>query len=151
MMIRAGKRREVLTTDAMWLCTSCYNCNVRCPRGLPITHIMHGLAHYAERQGLVPVNQPTAKFARKFWDNLMTKGRVNELKLGLSLAFLNGFGQGLKVAMKNQKLGMSMLKARRMNPMEILGGHAIKDLSGFQKAIKKAEDLENTRITPQGG
>ncbi|MCB2264470.1 MAG: 4Fe-4S dicluster domain-containing protein [Candidatus Thiosymbion ectosymbiont of Robbea hypermnestra] len=146
MMIRAGKRREVLTTDAMWLCTSCYNCNVRCPRGLPITHIMHGLAHYAKRQGLVPANQPTAKFARKFWDNLMTKGRVNELKLGLSLPFLNGFGQGLKVAMKNQKLGMSMLKARRMNPMEILGGHAIKDLSGFQKAIKKAEELENTRV-----
>ena len=44
MMIRAGKREEVLTSDSMWMCTSCYNCMVRCPRKLPITHIMHGLA-----------------------------------------------------------------------------------------------------------
>jgi len=149
MMIRAGKRDEVLGSDSMWMCTSCYNCIVRCPRELPITHIMHGLAHYAKRLGLVPANQPTAKFAQKFWDNLMTKGRVNELKLGLSLYFMNGFGEGIKVAMKNQKLGMNMMKAKRMNPKEIIGGHAIQDLSGFQQAIKKAAELEDTRIAQQ--
>ncbi|OQY75788.1 MAG: heterodisulfide reductase, partial [Rhodocyclaceae bacterium UTPRO2] len=31
MMIRAGKREEVLSSDSMWMCTSCYNCIVRCP------------------------------------------------------------------------------------------------------------------------
>lgn len=151
MMIRASKRDEVLGSDSMWMCTSCYNCIVRCPRELPITHIMHGLAHYAKRLGLVPANQPTAKFAQKFWDNLMTKGRVNELKLGLSLYFMNGFGEGIKVAMKNQKLGMNMMKAKRMNPKEIIGGHAIQDLSGFQQAIKKAAELEDARIAQQDG
>jgi len=151
MMIRAGKRDEVLGSDSMWMCTSCYNCIVRCPRELPITHIMHGLAHYAKRLGLVPANQPTAKFTQKFWDNLMTKGRVNELKLGLSLYFMNGFGEGIKVAMKNQKLGMNMMKAKRMNPKEIIGGHAIQDLSGFQQAIKKAAELEDARIAQQDG
>jgi len=151
MMIRASKRDEVLGSDSMWMCTSCYNCIARCPRELPITHIMHGLAHYAKRLGLVPANQPTAKFAQKFWDNLMTKGRVNELKLGLSLYFMNGFGEGIKVAMKNQKLGMNMMKAKRMNPKEIIGGHAIQDLSGFQQAIKKAAELEDARIAQQDG
>ena len=63
MMIRAGKREEVLTSDSMWMCTSCYNCIVRCPRKLPITHIMHGLANYANRLGLSPKNQPTQQFA----------------------------------------------------------------------------------------
>ncbi|WP_089727397.1 4Fe-4S dicluster domain-containing protein [Candidatus Thiosymbion oneisti] len=151
MMIRAGQRDQVLGSDSMWMCTSCYNCIVRCPRELPITHIMHGLAHYAKRQGLVPANQPTAKFAQKFWDNLMTKGRVNEFKLGLSLYFMNGFGEGIKVAMKNQKLGMNMLKAKRMNPKEIMGGHTVEDLSGFQQAIKKATELEDARIAQPGG
>jgi len=151
MMIRAGKRDEVLGSDAMWMCTSCYSCIVRCPRELPITHIMHGLAHYAKRLDLVPANQPTAKFAQKFWDNLMAKGRVNELKLGLSLYFMNGFGEGIKVTMKNQKLSMNMLKTKRMNPNEIMGGHAVKDLSGFQKAIKKAAELEDARIAQPGG
>ena len=54
MMIRAGKRDEVLESSSMWMCTSCYNCIVRCPRELPITHIMHGLAHYATRLGIEP-------------------------------------------------------------------------------------------------
>ena len=130
----------------MWMCTSCYNCIVRCPRELPITHIMHGLAHYAKRLGLVPENQPTAKFAQKFWDNLMKKGRVNELKLGMALYFMNGFGEGVKTALGKQKLGMDMMKTKRMNPMEILGGHAVKDLSGFQKAIAKARELEDARM-----
>src|SRR5574340_1294449 len=35
MMIRAGKREEVLKSDSMWMCTSCYNCVVRCPQKLP--------------------------------------------------------------------------------------------------------------------
>jgi quinone-modifying oxidoreductase subunit QmoC len=59
MMIRAGKREEVLGSDAMWMCTSCYNCIVRCPRKLPITHIMHGLANYAHRWAWRPKMQPT--------------------------------------------------------------------------------------------
>ena len=151
MMIRAGKREEVLASDSMWMCTSCYNCIVRCPRELPITHIMHGLAHYAKRLGIAPKEQPTAKFAQLFWDNLMKKGRVNELKLGMALYFMNGFGEGVKVAMKNQKLGMNMMKTKRMNPMEIMGGHAVKDLAGFHKVIKKAEELEQARIAKHGG
>jgi quinone-modifying oxidoreductase subunit QmoC len=150
MMIRAGKREEVLTSDSMWMCTSCYNCIVRCPRGLPITHIMHGLAHYAKRLGIAPQNQPTAKFAQHMWDNLMKKGRVNELKLGLSLYFMNGFGEGVKTALKMKDVGLGMLKTGRMSPMEMLGGHGVKDLGGFHKAIKKAQELEDARIAKHG-
>lgn len=58
MMIRAGKRDEVLSSESVWMCTSCDNCIVRCSRALPITHIRHGLAHDAKRLGLVPKNQP---------------------------------------------------------------------------------------------
>lgn len=150
MMIRAGKREEVLGSNSMWMCTSCYNCIVRCPRELPITHIMHGLAHYAKRLGLVQANQPTAKFAQMFWDNLMKKGRVNELKLGVALYFMNGFSEGIKVALKQKDLGMAMMKTKRMNPMEIMGGHAVKDLAGFQNMIKKAQELEDARIEKHG-
>ncbi len=71
MMIRANQRDEVLSSSSMWMCTSCYNCIVRCPREMPITHIMHGLAHYAKRLGLAPKEQPTAKFSQLFWDNLV--------------------------------------------------------------------------------
>jgi quinone-modifying oxidoreductase subunit QmoC len=150
MMIRAGKREEVLTSDSMWMCTSCYNCIVRCPREVPITHIMHGLATYAKRLGLAPKNQPTAWFSQVFWNNMMKKGRVNELKLGLSLYFKDGFISGIKESLKHQKLGMNMMKAKRMSMGEFFGGHGIKDSSGLQKMIKKAEEIESARIESYG-
>ncbi|KOR30600.1 heterodisulfide reductase [Achromatium sp. WMS2] len=149
MMIRAGKREAVLTSESMWMCTSCYNCIVRCPRGLPITHIMHGLAHYAKRVSLVPDNQQTAKFAQLFWNNLALKGRVNELRLGMALYFMNGLGEGIKTALKMKDIGIDLAKTKRMNPMELLGGHSIKDLSGFKNMLKKAQELEAARIQPQ--
>jgi quinone-modifying oxidoreductase subunit QmoC len=146
MMIRAGKRDEVLSSSSMWMCTSCYNCIVRCPRGLPITHIMHGLASYANRLGLAPKEQPTRKFAKIFWDNITKSGRANELKMGLSLYFKDGFGSGVKNAMANQKLGMAMMKTKRMNPMEIVGGHSIKDTNGLNAILKKAREIEDAKI-----
>ncbi len=145
MMIRAGKREEVLTSSSMWMCTSCYNCVVRCPRELPITHIMHGLANYALRLGLAPKNQPTRKFAVKFWDNLTKKGRVNELKLGIALYFINGFVTGIKTAMAAAPLGLSMWKAKRLDPMEYFAGHGIKDTAGLKAILAKARDIEDTK------
>ena len=150
MMIRAGKRDEVLQSSSMWMCTSCYNCIVRCPRELPITHIMHGLAHYAKRLGIAPKNQPTHKFSQLFWKSLVKTGRVNELKLGLSLYFMNGFSEGIKTALKMQNIGLGMLKARRMTPMELIGGHKCRDAKGLQAILKKAEELEAARIPVAG-
>ena len=150
MMIRAGKRDEVLQSSSMWMCTSCYNCIVRCPRELPITHIMHGLAHYAKRLGIAPKNQPTHKFSQLFWKNLVKTGRVNELKLGLSLYFMNGFSEGIKTALKMQNIGLGMLKARRITPMELIGGHKCRDAKGLQAILKKAEELEAARIPVAG-
>ncbi|MDI6749032.1 MAG: 4Fe-4S dicluster domain-containing protein [Rhodocyclaceae bacterium] len=145
MMIRAGKREEVLTSDSMWMCTSCYNCIVRCPRKLPITHIMHGLANYAHRLGLVPKGQPTRDIAVLFWKNVVKNGRVNEMTFSLAMYFRDGFGQGIKNAMAMKDIGLGMMKAKRLNPMEIFGGHTCKDKSGIQRMIAKAREIEDKR------
>ena len=146
MMIRAGKRDEVLQSTSMWMCTSCYNCIVRCPRELPITHIMHGLAHYATRLGIEPKNQPTRQFAQLFWDNLAKNGRVNELWLGVNLYFMNGFVNGIKVALGMAGIGLGMLKSGRLSLKELVGGHTVKDKKGFKAMIKKAQELEAARV-----
>ena len=145
MMIRAGKRDEVLGSDSMWMCTSCYNCIVRCPRKLPITHIMHGLASYAHRLGIAPKGQPTRDFAKIFWNNLVKRGRTNELKLTLSLYFKDGLAAGIKTAMGMQSIGLGMVKAKRLNPMEIFGGHGLKDLKGFHAIVAKAREIEDKK------
>ena len=101
---------------------------------------------YSKRLGLTPQKQPTAEFSQIFWNNLMKKGRVNELKLGISMQFKDGFGEGIKNAMANQKLGQQMMKTKRMNAMEILGGHGVKNPGDLQKIIKKAQEIEEANI-----
>ena len=145
MMIRAGKREEVLSSDSMWMCTSCYNCIVRCPRQLPITHIMHGLAHYANKLGMVPKGQPTQEIAKIFWNNLVKTGRVNELKFSLSMYFKDGFVQGIKNALAMQSIGLGLVKAGRLNPMELFGGHKCKDSDAIKRMIAKAREIEDRR------
>jgi quinone-modifying oxidoreductase subunit QmoC len=106
---------------------------------------MHGLAHYAKRLGLVPKNQQTQKFAQLFWENLTSKGRVNELKFSLAMYFKDGFGQGVKNAMAMQSTGMGLMKAKRLNAMEMFGGHKCKEAGAIQKMVAKAREIEDRR------
>lgn len=142
MMIRAGKREEVLRSDSMWMCTSCYNCVVRCPRKLPITQIMHGLAQYAHRLGLAPKMQPTRDFSLIFWNNCIRTGRVNEMRLTMSLYFKDGLANGIKQLLNMQGVALALLRAKRLNPLELLKGHECKDKAGIQKMLKKAQEIE---------
>ncbi len=145
MMIRAGKREEVLRSESMWMCTSCYNCIVRCPRELPITHIMHGLANYAHRLGLAPKTNPTRRFARIFWQNLTKGGRVNELKLSVGLYFMEGVVPGIKKALAMAPIGLGMLKTKRLDPMGLVSGGKCDGADGIHKMLKKAREIEDRR------
>jgi Fe-S oxidoreductase len=52
-MLRLGLGERVLQSQAIWLCTSCYSCTVRCPREIKISDAMLGLRSLAVAQGLV--------------------------------------------------------------------------------------------------
>jgi quinone-modifying oxidoreductase subunit QmoC len=144
-MIRANKREAVLTSDSMWMCTSCYNCVVRCPRKLPITQIMHGLATYAHWLGLAPKMQPTRDFSLQFWDNCTKTGRVNELKLTLGLYFSGGLISGIKKGWAMRNVGLGLLMAKRLNPFELFKGHDCKDTKGIHAMLAKAKEIEARR------
>ncbi len=45
---------EVLETDMIWLCTTCYTCQERCPQGIHITDILFGLKNMAYKRGIAP-------------------------------------------------------------------------------------------------
>ncbi len=145
MMIRAGKREEVLTSESMWMCTSCYNCIVRCPRGLPITHIMHGLANYAHRLGIAHKKNPTRRFAKIFWNNISKTGRVNELSLSIRLYFMNGIVSGIKMGLKMMGVGLGLVKTGRLDPMALVSAPGIENTKGLQAMLKKANEIEDKR------
>lgn len=145
MMIRAGKREAVLGTESMWMCTSCYNCVVRCPREIPITHIMHGLANYAHRLGLAPKMNPTRRFAKIFWDNISKNGRVNETSLSIKLYFMDGYSAGVKRAVEMANTGLGMFRTKRLNPLALISYKGIENPKQLQSMLKKAREIEGRR------
>ncbi len=150
MMVRAGKRDEVLASDAMWMCTSCYNCVVRCPRKLPITTLMHGLAAYAHRVGLAPKRQPTRAFSVLFWKNAIHVGRVNEMKMTVALYFADGLVAGIRKGWGMRNVAFGLLRAGRLNPFEMIKGHKVKDMDGIRRMLAKARELQQASASALG-
>lgn len=50
-MMRLGLREQVMQSRTFWLCTQCYACQVRCPRGISIAETMRRLREWAVAQG----------------------------------------------------------------------------------------------------
>jgi len=42
-----GAKDEVISGEAIWLCTSCYNCNERCPQKVEIAEVIYALRNIA--------------------------------------------------------------------------------------------------------
>jgi heterodisulfide reductase subunit C len=53
-MVLLGMRDEILTGKAIWLCSSCYTCQERCPQGIRITDTIIALRNLAVREGTSP-------------------------------------------------------------------------------------------------
>ena len=77
-MIRAGMRDEVLSSNSMWYCLSCYMCTVRCPRGVKPTEMAHALECLANQQGFRVKGTRTPAMYRSFVSSIKGNGRVHE-------------------------------------------------------------------------
>jgi len=53
-MALLGMRQEVLTSEFVWLCSSCYTCQERCPQDVHIPDLMNAIRNIAVREGQVP-------------------------------------------------------------------------------------------------
>jgi len=49
-----GLRKEIFTSDFIWLCSNCYACQERCPQGINIPEFMTILKNLAVKEGYVP-------------------------------------------------------------------------------------------------
>ena len=84
-MIRAGMRDEVLSSNSMWHCLSCYMCTARCPRNVKPTELAHALECLASQQGFKVKGTRTPAFYRSFVSSIKDNGRVHEF--GMMLRF----------------------------------------------------------------
>ena len=80
-MVRAGFRDEVLSNRTIWLCASCYQCTVECPKGIKITDVMYALKREAIENKIYPKNFPVPILAKTFFNEVKRRGRISEASL----------------------------------------------------------------------
>jgi len=49
-----GMRKEVLSSDLLWMCSRCYTCYARCPQDVKFSDVMVVLREMAVAEGFVP-------------------------------------------------------------------------------------------------
>lgn len=52
-MALLGMRKEVLQSDFIWLCSTCYTCAERCPQGVSFTDVINAIKNIAAREGYI--------------------------------------------------------------------------------------------------
>jgi len=133
-MTRAGFKQEVLNSHTIWLCASCYNCTVECPREIKITDIMYALKQRAMKEGLHPKRFPIPALAREFFGTVLRYGRNHESELLVRMYLkTNPFAM-----LKQATLGLKLFLRGRMPifPEKIkTGGKG--DLKTIMRALEK--------------
>ncbi len=99
-----GRAREIFDSNTFWLCSNCYTCTLRCPRGLPLTEAMNALKRTALASGH-PALARMGSFYAAFMDNVRRRGRVRETEL-MSRWLLRA---GPRKAMQFAPLGLKLL------------------------------------------
>jgi heterodisulfide reductase subunit C len=46
-----GLKEDLITDDAIWMCTTCYECQERCPRDIKIVEIVKAIRNVAAKEG----------------------------------------------------------------------------------------------------
>ena len=118
-MARAGMREEVLSSNAMWYCMSCYLCTVRCPRGVRITDLMHTLEYLAMRQHLSHRRTLTPAMYKSFSYFVRKLGKLPELMFMTRFYSLTNPLRALgmiPLALSLLRHGRLSFKTRRLTP-----------------------------------
>lgn len=79
-MVLLGLKEEIFHSKTFWLCSSCYYCTLRCPRGLPLTETIGALKRMAVAEGL-SVDKKSPLFYRSFLNTVRRYGRVREMEM----------------------------------------------------------------------
>ena len=111
-MIKNGFKNEALRSFTIWLCPSCYTCQVRCPSNIKITDVMYALKRKAIEEKIYPESFAIPVLAREMYKLIAKNGRNSELWLvvNMYLKSKNPFG-----LLKMAPMGLDLMKTGRMS------------------------------------
>lgn len=81
-----GFKDEVISDDSLWMCTTCYECQERCPRGIKIVDIVKIARNYAAKAGyMAPAHKAVGSFVLKTGHGVPINDATMELRKRVGL------------------------------------------------------------------
>jgi heterodisulfide reductase subunit C len=136
-LARQGFKGDVLSSFTIWLCTSCYACTVKCPRGIKVTEVMYALKRKAIEEGAYPKRFPIPVLAREFHKMVRKNGRISESRLALQLMLKTNALRLLGMT----GLGIKLMRARRLSFRPDKIKHT-EELNRFLDAMERSREEE---------
>lgn len=84
-----GFKEELIKDDTIWLCSTCYECQERCPRGIKIVDIVKIVRNYASQAGyMAPAHKMTGSFVIKTGHGVPINDATKALRKSVGLSEL---------------------------------------------------------------
>ena len=81
-----GLKEEILNSEELWDCTTCYTCVERCPRSVPIVDVIVALRNMAVAEGHIYKNhKTTAQNLYKLGHSVTVQEKIEKLRVDLGL------------------------------------------------------------------
>lgn len=133
-LILMDREAEVFNSTTFALCSTCYYCTLRCPRGLPLTRIMSRLKAEAVKLK-VPGFKKSAAFYGSFMESVRRHGRVRESEF-MTLFFMEMKNPLLPLEFSG--IGWQLMKKGKVTVQ--LPSRA--DASGLDRLFQKVKEME---------
>lgn len=134
LMVRNGKKNEVLSDLTPWVCASCYKCTVNCPAQIKITEVMYRIKRMSIKNNIISKKSDTNLFYKAFLNTVVKYGRSYEI--GIMMKYFT-FNHPMALV-KQVPLGMKLMAAGAMPLMP----HKIKKLKEFGNIVNHAIKLD---------
>jgi heterodisulfide reductase subunit C len=110
-LVQLGMKDEIFHSKTFSLCSDCYTCTLRCPRGLPLTEAMDALKQVAAVENPAEYKH-SILFYKNFMRSVRRHGRVREMEFMTQyFAALNNPLAPFRFA----SLGIKLLRKRKIS------------------------------------
>lgn len=126
-------KETIFHSKTFYLCSVCYYCTLRCPRGLPLTETMNALKQIAAKENLAPYKK-SVRFYKSFMESVRRHGRVREMEF-MTLYFLSMKNPFMPIMFA--PLGLKLMSKGKVS-FEIPS----KGSGALEAVFRKVEELE---------
>ena len=138
-LVIMGRLADVMASRTFILCSDCYPCTLRCPRGLPLTEAMESLKGiaFARREAR---HRTSRLFYEKFMQTVRHHGRLREM------AFMTRYFTAMKSPLA--PLRFAPLGMKLMGKGKVEMGFGKSAATPLEALFDKVAEIEQTATAP---